>query len=71
MDKDTTAAKDDAGVERLYSLRELEQLGYGGRKTNARRITAGLLPAVQVGNAYRVRKSDLHLLAVPVDARAA
>ena len=58
-----TASK--ALPERLYSLRELQDAGYGHRRTLMTRIGEGVLPAHRVGNAYRVRESDLHLLASP------
>lgn len=56
-----------APIQRLLTLRELESMGYGSRKTNQLRITKGLLPAVMVGNRYKIRESDLHLLAVPIN----
>ena len=49
--------------ERLYSLRELSEMGYGSRKTLQTRIHEGKVPAVRVNNAFKIRASDLHLLA--------
>ncbi|WP_119697611.1 hypothetical protein [Microbacterium halotolerans] len=51
--------------ESLHSLRELAAAGYGSRKSLLARISADEIPAVQVGNAYKIRHSDLPLLAVP------
>lgn len=53
-------------IDRLYSLRELSELGYGSRNTNRELIAKRAIPAVIVGNSYKIRESDLHLLAVPV-----
>lgn len=50
----------------LYSMRTLEEMGLGSRRTNLELIRQGRLPAVLVGNAYKVRARDLHLLAKPV-----
>ncbi len=53
-------------LERLYPLRELQDANYGDRTTLMKRIHDGTLPAVKVGNAYRIRESDLHLIAKPI-----
>lgn len=53
-------------LERLYPLRELQDANYGDRTTLMKRIHDRTLPAVKVGNAYRIRESDLHLIAKPV-----
>lgn len=51
--------------ERLYSLRELSDMGYGSRRANQTLIRNGRVPAVLVGGAYKVAASDLHYLAQP------
>lgn len=53
-------------ADRLYSMKELSELGYGSRRHNLKLIAEGKLPAVLVAGAYKVRASDLHLIAVPV-----
>ncbi|MFJ5108144.1 MULTISPECIES: helix-turn-helix domain-containing protein [unclassified Glutamicibacter] len=53
-------------LERLYPLRELQDANYGDRTTLMKRIHDGTLPAVKVGNAYRIRESDLPLIAKPI-----
>lgn len=58
----------DSTLERLYSLRELQNAGYGNRIVLNQRINRGELPAVKVGNAYRIRESDLGLIAIPHEA---
>jgi hypothetical protein len=60
------AAPERAKPERLFALRELSELGYGSRRTNLNLINAGLLPAVCVGTPFKVRESDLALLAAPI-----
>lgn len=57
-----------ARPERLFFLRELTAAGYGHRDTLHKRIADGELPAVRVGNAWKVRESDLPLLAQPIGA---
>lgn len=52
--------------ERLYSMKELEELGVGSRRKHLELIREGRLPAVKVGKTYKVRARDLHLLAEPV-----
>lgn len=52
--------------ERLYSLRELSEMGYGSRRTLQTRIHEGKVPAVLVNHGYKIRASDLHLLAEQV-----
>lgn len=52
-------------ADRLYSLKELSELGYGSRRHNLKLIAEGKLPAVMVAGAYKVRTSDLHFIAVP------
>lgn len=54
--------------ERLFSLRELASAGYGTRDTLHKRISLGMLPAVRVGNAWKVLERDLVLLAEPIGA---
>lgn len=60
-------------LERLYKLQELQDAGYGNRMTLLSLIHKGALPALKVGNAYKIRESDLHLIAEAVndDARSA
>lgn len=54
--------------ERLFSLRELAIAGYGTRDTLHKRIAQGTIPAVRVGNAWKVRERDLVLLTEPIGA---
>lgn len=53
-------------LERLIALRDLEQAGYGSRMTLTRLIKRGDLPAVRTPGGFKVRESDLSLIAVPV-----
>lgn len=55
-------------VDRLYSLTELSSLGYGSKNSVRALIAVGTVPAVRVGNRLKVRETDLHYIAVPVDA---
>lgn len=55
-------------LERLYSLRELQEANYGDRMTLLKRIHNKTLPAVKVGNAFRVRERDLAKIATPVES---
>ena len=56
-------------VERLYTLAELIELGYGSRATLYRRIADGTVPAVRTSpySAYKIRESDLPMLIHAVD----
>jgi|SRR5699024_4933468 len=54
-------------LDRLYSLRQLQEAGYGDRTTLTRRIHNDELPAVKVGNRYMVREADLTYLAEPAN----
>ncbi|PFG69111.1 excisionase family DNA binding protein [Propionibacteriaceae bacterium ES.041] len=65
-----TTAVASAGLERLYPLGELSKMGYGSRRTNLNRINSGEIPAVRVGNTYKIRESDLPRLAEPAGAAA-
>lgn len=53
-------------LERLYSLRELSDAGYGHTVTLARYIHEGKVPAVKIGHTFKIRESDLPAIAVPV-----
>lgn len=53
-------------LDRLISLRELEQNGYGGRATLTKLIKRGEVPGVLTPGGYKVYESDLHFIAVPV-----
>ncbi|MDQ0648601.1 hypothetical protein QFZ53_002797 [Microbacterium natoriense] len=53
-------------LDRLYSLRELQEAGYGDRITLTKRIHSGEIPAVRVGNRFKVYESNLRHLAHPV-----
>ena len=53
-------------LERFWKLSELQAAGRGERSTLMKRIHDHTLPAVKVGNSYRIRNSDLHLIAEPV-----
>jgi len=55
-------------LERYWKLRELQDAGLGDRTTLMKRIHDHTLPAVKVGNSYRIRDRDLHLIAEPVGA---
>ena len=57
-----------ATPDRLYSVRELQELGYGSRNTIRRRIAEGVVPALRVGKTIKIRESDLQCLVVPVKA---
>lgn len=57
-------------LDRLYTLRELQEAGYGDRITLTRRIHNGEIPAVRIGNRFKVYESDLHRLAEPVSDAA-
>ena len=57
-------------LERLYSLRELQEANYGHRATLGKLIHDGILPAVKVGNAFKIRESDLPLIGQPINAPA-
>ncbi|WP_353113280.1 hypothetical protein [Microbacterium sp.] len=61
-----TSASGDFPLERLYALSDLAEYGYGSAQNLRLRILAGKLPGVRVGSVYKIRESDLHLLAVPV-----
>lgn len=54
--------------ERLFNLRELSIAGYGTRDTLHHRIAEGSIPAVKVGNAWKVRERDLPQLAEAIGA---
>lgn len=55
-------ASESSTLDRLYSLRELYEMGYGFRHTISKFIHEGRVPAIKVGNSYQIRESDLHLL---------
>lgn len=52
-------------LERLYSLRELYEMGYGHRHTITKLIREGRVPAVKLGNGYKIRERDLRFLRDP------
>ncbi|GAB3563250.1 hypothetical protein [Spelaeicoccus albus] len=54
-------------LERLYALRQLHDAGYGDRVTLTKRIREGVLPAVKVGNAFKIRERDLHLIGASIN----
>lgn len=56
-------------TERLLTLGELADLGYGSRRANQIAIREGRIPAVVVGRSYKVRESDLYLLTEPAGPR--
>lgn len=58
-------------LDRLYTLRQLQDAGYGDRITLTKRIHRDEIPAVKVGNRYMVYESDLRHLAEPVNDAAA
>lgn len=55
-----------ARPEHLHGLRILAERGYGSRHHILNLIAEGKVPAVKVGKSYKIRDSDLHLLAEPV-----
>ncbi|XVX21483.1 hypothetical protein ACQP1U_06355 [Actinomycetota bacterium] len=63
-----TTAPTKSPITRYLSLRELEAAGLGHRNVILRRIHAEEIPAVRIGNAFKIAETDLHLLAVPVGA---
>ncbi|GAA4525614.1 hypothetical protein GCM10023160_18790 [Brachybacterium paraconglomeratum] len=54
-------------LDRLYTLRQLQDAGYGDRITLTKRIHRDEIPAVKVGNRYMVYESDLRRLVQPVN----
>lgn len=58
-------------LDRQISLREAADAGYGSIYTLRRWIKNGSLPAVKIGQKYKVSKTDLESLRHPVDAPAA
>lgn len=60
-----------ATLEPLYSLRQLQEAGYGDRVTLTRAIHSGRIPAVRVGNKLKVRERDLAAIAVSVTSQDA
>jgi excisionase family DNA binding protein len=50
----------------LLELRYLEALGYGHAQSIRTRIHKGEVPAVRVGNRFKIRREDLHHLTKPV-----
>lgn len=54
--------------ERLFSLRELEVAGYRSRDTLHKLIASGEVPAIKVGNAWKIRERDLPRLAEDIGA---
>ena len=50
----------------LLDLRYVSGLGYGHPQTIRDRIHRGEVPAVLVGNRFKIRREDLHLLAKPL-----
>ncbi|ALN14338.1 helix-turn-helix domain-containing protein [Acidipropionibacterium acidipropionici] len=57
----------DGLLERVFKVSELAAAGYGDKSSLTRRIHRGQLPAFRVGNAFRIRESDLRYLVDPVD----
>lgn len=55
-------------LDRQISLREAADAGYGSIYTLRRWIKNGSLPAVKIGQKYKVSKTDLESLRHPVDA---
>lgn len=50
----------------LLDIRYVSGLGYGHPQTIRDRIHQGEVPAVLVGNRFKIRREDLHLLAKPL-----
>lgn len=50
----------------LLDLRDISALGYGTTQNIRTRIHRGEVPAVLVGNRFKIRREDLHHLAKPV-----
>lgn len=55
-------------LERLYSLRELNEAGYGDRRTIMKLIHENKVPARKIGTAFKIRESDLPLIGEPLGA---
>ena len=53
-------------LERLIPLRDLETAGYGSRATLTKLIKAGVIPAVVTPGGFKIRESNLALIAIPV-----
>lgn len=49
-------------LDRLYKLSELSAAGWGDRRTITKLINNGTLPAMKIGNSFRIRERDLDLL---------
>lgn len=64
----THAVEIDApDMNELLSPRKVaDELGYVSPGTVLNRIHEGLLPALRVGNRFKIRRGDMHLLAKPV-----
>lgn len=60
------ASSSSAGPERLFTLRQLNEAGYPTRLTMYKKIRSGQVPAVRFGDSYRIRESDLPLIADPI-----
>lgn len=50
----------------LLDVRHVSELGYGHPQTIRDRIHQGEVPAVLVGNRFKIRREDLHLLTKPL-----
>lgn len=50
-------------LERLFTLRQLQTAGYQDRMTLLRRIHNDEIPAVRVGNTFKIRERHLGLIA--------
>lgn len=46
-------------AEKLYTLEELSDLGYGAISNLRKYVTSGDLPAHKIGRHYRISRSDL------------
>lgn len=51
-----------ATLERMYSLRELADAGYGDRRTITKMIHDSRVPAVKISNTFKVRERDLQFI---------
>lgn len=59
-------ASDEHAPERLFTLRTLSDRGYGSARWLYEQCRRGEIPAVRVAGTYKIRESDLGLIAVPV-----
>ncbi|MBR0573860.1 MULTISPECIES: helix-turn-helix transcriptional regulator [Pasteurellaceae] len=52
-------ATEEKGIEKLYSIQELVQMGIGSRSKIDRLVKAGKLKKIKIGFSARFRESDI------------